>query len=479
MESGKMNDKGLVIVGSVFLGGLILTIITLAILWALWTFWKPLFPFVAMIAIGALILYVTITIIPKFVKGKQGLKYIIGGLAIGGLFLLIGVLPVMLLSIGSQDTLDYRIFNEIISPTTPFEGEFLSKTVCGDKWSWYWTSLTTGQVELHTVNDFGETVIIEVGNFRGGRGHQASITPAWWEQPEFTGIPSLSASYDKFVSVEGITSGKYISRIYYHEFCKTGSAGNTTDLGTRYLGTIEFWLDNEACELQEGTMVIAETFSAGSTVSKADLRFVPKAYCSQLPILVTEEGQVVEQKLEEYAILDKSFITIPTGQTWTLFYIIDITPDITVVCDEGSYNPTSGNCEVTPGIIHVCSVGIFDPEEALCIVQPEARYVCEIGYYNVEQGLCIYQVPAGETQILCPTGSQIDVDDEGIQRCFFLPDLEAVCEKGSYDSETGACKYLADTEIVLGFTMQQIVLGLFGILALAIAGFFILKGGKK
>ncbi len=463
-----MNNKGIVIAGSAAILGAAIILLMIGVIWI---FWKPLFFF----GIGVAILGFGLLTIPKIAPPKQVLPAVGITALIGASLMIIALIPGAIpFSIGVNPNFD--VTNALVSTTLPFEMEAIDQTICGDKFGWssnpeMWR--LTANINFHIENDFGEIVIIPMGQARAGRPKQDPLQTAIWEPAVFTGVPNISVSYDELTSFRGITGKTYNADVWITTICNGVSAAPS------FKGNIEFWIDNEGCNLQEGTMVVAETFSAGNTVSRADLRFVPKAYCSQLPILVTAEGQIVEQKLEEYAILDKSFITIPPGQTWTFFYVIDITPDITVICDEGILNPDTGNCEVTPGIVHVCSVGIFDSEQALCIVQPEVRFVCELGFLDLATNQCVYIIPEDQTRIVCPSGSKIVVNDEGIEACIFEPDLEPVCSRGNYDPVTNTCKYLPETETILGFSLFQIaIVGILAVLV-AIVGFVILTGGKR
>lgn len=248
-------------------------------------------------------------------------------------------------------------------------------------------------------------------------------------------------------------------------------------LAWSYAGHIETWVDSDQCLLEPGTVVVAETFSAGNTIALNDLRFPVHAFCSQMPILVTEAGTVVEQRLEEYQILADSFVTIPSGQTWTFFYITGISPDMLIVCPDGSvYNSQTNACEVFPAIVHVCSVGTFDPLQGLCIVQPESRIVCELGYYDTGQDKCVYHVPENQTEIICPEGSEVVTDDQGVKWCVFTPQTQIWCQKGIYDPVSDKCRYLPETEAVTGITLAVVgtVVGIAAVLA-----FLYLRGRKR
>ena len=208
------------------------------------------------------------------------------------------------------------------------------------------------------------------------------------------------------------------------------------------VATTKLYKEDNSCTPEPGEMIVTESFPAGQTLTKQDLRYPVKAFCHTIPLLKIEAGKMIEQSYTEYDLLNNgSYVTVPVNQTWTFFYVIDVDPEITVVCEEGDYDPVTQECVVRPGIIHVCSAGIFDPLEGLCIVQPNSRYICEIGYYDTEEQLCIYQIPKDKVIILCPENS---LYDEGRDACIYTPSTGTVCEKGYYDSQIDKCIYVPD-----------------------------------
>lgn len=208
-----------------------------------------------------------------------------------------------------------------------------------------------------------------------------------------------------------------------------------------YYNYVQAWVDNTQCVLSESVFVGAETFSAGSTVSKSSFRFTPIAYCSQLPILVTRAGSVVDTKLEEYQIMNDSFVTVPANETWTFFYIANIEAEIAEVCSIGfEFDDIENKCKPIPGIIWFCSDGVLDPVEGYCVAGPEP---CEVGYFDLARGKCVYQVPIGQGLVMCPDRNlAIEVVGATIERCVFDPDPDRFCGDGFYDAEDKVCKYV-------------------------------------
>lgn len=257
----------------------------------------------------------------------------------------------------------------------------------------------------------------------------------------------------------------------------------------------ESWFDSSNCVLSEGTMVVAETFSAGRTIKPTDLRFPAKAFCSTLPILVTESDKIVAQKLEEYDIFQKSYLTIPAGQTWTLFYIADLSPDVAVICPEGSaYEVDKQQCTNYPPFVYSCSgTGVFDPEQQLCVSQ--SITICDDGgTYNTELGMCVkyiqtqiepietcvqtdvegacikYEYP--EVVVVCPQGSTVYTEGTNIKKCVYSPDSNNYVYQPNPDLDEIELP-IADTSNNLGFNFNTFLFSVLGSIFI-ISGFALL-----
>jgi hypothetical protein len=383
-----------------------------------------------------------------FKTKKQFLSVII--LGIGALLVLSSVLPILPFSLFNQegivdmdwpycspinDEVKFEVVNPIVSPTQPFEIRLGLK----------YASYPGGQMP----SSGGEARF-----FVGGE-ELSSYTRAMQAYDGgnygYTGLPPTQITWEDF----GGRKGKQIIRIEVEDH--GGSCFKAFD--------VEVWIDDSTCILQEGEMVVAESFGAGNTVTVQSLRFPVKAFCSQLPILVTQQGQVVEQKIEEYSIMEASYVTVPVGQTWTFFYIANVSPDMTIICGidpetglPSYYNPDTVTCDITPGFVYQCA-GIMDPDEGLCIVQPEYKYVCEKegSFLDISINQCIYIIPEDQTEIICPEDTQLVIDDQEIKKCIYEPSLVPICLKGNYDPETDTCKYLPDAETIIGFPFITIV----------------------
>lgn len=190
----------------------------------------------------------------------------------------------------------------------------------------------------------------------------------------------------------------------------------------------QFYYDDPACILQPNTMVVSESFAAGKTLEGlTDFRWTPKAFCINLPILITEQDRVVEQRFDEYMQLKAGgFYTVAANRTATFFYVVDVNPEMKLICDpdlnqsyvEDFNNTGEPACVVTPGIMHACAEGVFDPAEGICAVQPTSRYVCEHGgYYDIAQETCIIHLTESEFEnetFTVPENCQLDLENKRV-----------------------------------------------------------------
>ena len=226
--------------------------------------------------------------------------------------------------------------------------------------------------------------------------------------------------------------------------------------GHLLITTFEMWLDDSSCELSDNVMVVAETFTAGRTFSKMDLRFPVKAFCANLPALITAQGKVIEQNLAHYGLLQNgSSITAEVGTTETIFYIANLDPSVTVVCQNGVFDSETNECIVSPPIVFSCSGdAVFDPVEQLCISQAETRIVCGLldAVYNTETGQCVKIIPQDAVEVVCPANSTAFVNQEGlVEKCVFeaVGATEWVCQSGHLDTSTVPPKCVKEPETAL------------------------------
>jgi len=204
-----------------------------------------------------------------------------------------------------------------------------------------------------------------------------------------------------------------------------------------------------SCPLPEGYMMTAETFQAGDAVSRYSFRYPPVFFCERHPVLVTDALTAAsENRIDIYKnLVAGQTMTVPEGQTWTLFYIIKINSQLPIVCEVNDtyYNQDTGKCEkIVTGFTYVCSVGQFDPDRGLCTVQGSVETVCELGRYDVSLGKCIWNPPV---QALCPDPLTQDYNvDKGV--CEYTPDVEAVCQTGYYNEVSGLCEVYPEKSVI-------------------------------
>lgn len=214
--------------------------------------------------------------------------------------------------------------------------------------------------------------------------------------------------------------------------------------------SFDIWVDGSDCQMLGTQMEVIEAYSAGQTLTLQSFRWQHTGFCYQRPLRITDsQGIALRQSLDEYALLlNGSTLTVPMGEVWLFTYIAQQTPDIPVVCPDGSaYDPNSNQCVITPPVVFSCSgSGIFDPVQQVCVIQAESRIVCEIGVYNTELKQCVHFVPEAEATVICPLDSTITVDAEGIAKCVFEGQIEYICEAGHYNPETQTCQVQAIVE---------------------------------
>ena len=191
----------------------------------------------------------------------------------------------------------------------------------------------------------------------------------------------------------------------------------------------------EECPLPEGYMLAIETFNPG-TINIQSTRYPVQDFCLKHPAIITDNKtkQSYTDASIYYKLVDGKSVTIPEGQTLTLFYILKVNEQIPIICSEG-YNVNQEKCGISTGVVHICSEGQFDPERGICVIQPET--VCEKGYYDVKEKVCVWHPPL---QAICEKG--IYNPDTG--NCEYTPEVEGVCDVGFYDPTKGVCLVKAE-----------------------------------
>jgi len=180
-------------------------------------------------------------------------------------------------------------------------------------------------------------------------------------------------------------------------------------------------LRGDVCPLLQSHQIVTETFPAGTSVSADSLDPEPSFFCTKHPVLVTDSsGEQTGFNTDPYrSIVDGESVEVPEGETWTLYWTIDVNEsDVSKICEEGSYNTSSGACERTPGVTHNCGQGVYNPSTGSCIVEAEAKNICDVGRFNSE-----------------------------FEKCQYEPDANDQCSVGYFDNATSSC--LAPSNVVL------------------------------
>jgi len=198
------------------------------------------------------------------------------------------------------------------------------------------------------------------------------------------------------------------------------------------------------CTFTETQMLAEETFSgglSGQAISIYSFRYPVVKFCYNHPIIVTDANtRTSEARTTPYSELsNQETMMIPTNQTWTFYYVVEVNEQIPVVCNVDEVLK-DGTCQSPSlGILHICSEGQFDASLGLCVVQPESKTICEVGRYDIVQNKCIYNP---SIQAECPEGSIYNID---LDKCVYTPDLEAVCPEGTtFNSDKLVCEYAPD-----------------------------------
>lgn len=429
-----MNENGIVIAGSALI---LAAIIILVIIFAFSLLLPLLFP-VMIFAVSILMFLFA------FRTQNENLRigWSVAGIIGFALLVAIFTVPNLFTLVDQPDQAQGFLLGRIqdFAATTNQDLEFKFSTAFG---------LGNVQQFLMTYKiDNGETVPFQY-NFV--RLEQPPNYPAL----DIIGQPVYSIPYNTLTQISG---GKHT--IEFNLLCPIGSCGADNDgdglPDDSTQGTIffEVWIDDPDCTNLGGLMEVIEPYSTGSTVSLQTLRWGHEAFCYQRPLRITDsQGVPLRQSLEEYALMiNGSELTVPVGEVWLVTYIAQQTPDIPIVCPDGTaYDEANNQCVITPPVVFSCSQGLFDPVEQVCVVNPDVRMVCELGSYNTQEEKCVYFVPEDLTEIVCPAGSEITITPEGITKCVFEGTPEYVCNAGHLDTSVDPpiCRVNATVETII------------------------------
>jgi hypothetical protein len=190
------------------------------------------------------------------------------------------------------------------------------------------------------------------------------------------------------------------------------------------------------CTYAQNDLLVAESFAGGQSITKTSLRYPMKSFCRGHPSIVTDDGlktSVTSTNIPQDLIDGKS-VTISSGQTLTVFYIIENNANLPTICSPDSNLALDVNntavCKSTLGFTYLCSEGQFDALTGTCVVQPESKTLCAQGRFDTVSGMCIYNPPV-----------QVDC---GSSDCFY-----------SVDRDVCSCAVREEFTCNAGFTLYE------------------------
>lgn len=204
-----------------------------------------------------------------------------------------------------------------------------------------------------------------------------------------------------------------------------------------------------SCEIPLNHLLAMETFQGNQDISLYSTRYAVKSFCLAHPVIITSASSGGSTTTAEpYNIWRKGETTsIPTDQTWTVFYVMENDGSIAMTCPGEAYDVNNNKCVNTAGVVSICGQGTFDPNMGTCVVTPETQYQCpEGGYYNVESQMCVYHPPI---QYICEYGTYSAVSG----KCEYHPATDIICEIDTsynvvYNQVSGKCEYRPDIAAV-------------------------------
>lgn len=154
------------------------------------------------------------------------------------------------------------------------------------------------------------------------------------------------------------------------------------------------------CTYETNQLLAGETFNSGSTITKLSTRYPVAGFCLAHPAIVTDANlkQSVSSTNVYEDLQNGKSITVPAGQTITLFYIVNNNKNLPTVCDSTQNLALDANsnvtvCKSTLGFTYLCSQGVFDSKSGTCVVQPETAKLCTQGRYDIALDKCVYNPP--------------------------------------------------------------------------------------
>jgi len=188
------------------------------------------------------------------------------------------------------------------------------------------------------------------------------------------------------------------------------------------------------CTFAQNDLLVGESFAGGQTINKFSLRYPIKSFCRAHPTIITHDATKTSETSTNVPeqLLNGSSVTISSGDTMTIFYVIENNYQLPTICDSNNNlaldvnsNLSIGTCKSTLGFAYICSQGQYDALRGVCVVQPQSQTICAQGVYDVLSGMCIYNPPIN---VDCGSNSCFYSVDRNICSCY--TQNEFVCPTG-------------------------------------------------
>lgn len=171
------------------------------------------------------------------------------------------------------------------------------------------------------------------------------------------------------------------------------------------------------CTQSSDEVLAQQTFIGPRQLSIYDLKYAPRRFCLEHPAIVTSNlNNGSTSTAEVYQRLSRGeVLTIPEGQTWTVYSIIYNDGSINgLECKDKAYDADKGACV---GLVTFCGAGqTYDSAKGSCVAvsteEVQTRDCGPFTRYDVQENACV-----------------IDFTQQ------------AVCEKGDYNTVTKKCEY--------------------------------------
>lgn len=149
------------------------------------------------------------------------------------------------------------------------------------------------------------------------------------------------------------------------------------------------------CAIDTGDVIVAESFTGGSSLTKFTTRYPPKAFCYSLPAILTTPGEVRNTNSLYVDIQDAKTITVPSDSVLTIFYATELNSYLPTTCDPAkglAVNVNTGRCVPTSAFAYICN-GNLNPTTGECITQDQSACEKNGGFYNTLTGICSVVAP--------------------------------------------------------------------------------------